>query len=127
MITQFVKNTLTTVGYTTLKLILTRDGWWYRWAGFLPAFIISAMTCAVILFTSLLLLQSEIIPDLRWINAVLNFSPEGRYTGAKPEGMGIAVLGDSHAVGWGIGDEETFSVKLQRLSARPVYDLAVPS
>jgi hypothetical protein len=58
---------------------------------------------------------------------VLNFSPEGRYTGAKPKGMGIAVLGDSYAVGWGVGDEETFSAELQRLSGRPVYNLGVSS
>jgi len=58
---------------------------------------------------------------------VLNFSAEGRYTGDKPAGKGIAVLGDSHAMGWGVGDEETFSAELQRLSGRPVYNLAVSS
>ncbi|MBA4417045.1 MAG: hypothetical protein C0392_03905 [Syntrophus sp. (in: bacteria)] len=58
---------------------------------------------------------------------VQRFSPEGRYTGPKPDGMGIAVLGDSHAVGWGVGDEETFAAELQRLSGRPVYNLAVSS
>jgi hypothetical protein len=58
---------------------------------------------------------------------MMNFSPEGRYTGAKPKGMGIAVLGDSHATGWGVGDEETFSAELQRLNGRPVYNLAVSS
>jgi len=58
---------------------------------------------------------------------VLNFSAEGRDTGAKPTGIGIAVLGDSHAMGWGVEDEETFSAGLQRLSGRPVYNLAVAS
>ncbi len=57
----------------------------------------------------------------------LNFSPEGRYTGDKPAGKGIAVLGDSHAMGWGVGDKETFSAELQRLSGRPVFNLAVSS
>lgn len=56
---------------------------------------------------------------------VLNYSAEGRFTGPKPKGVGIAVLGDSHAAGWGVGDEETFSAELQRLSGRPVYNLAV--
>ena len=60
-------------------------------------------------------------------NTVLNFSDEGRYTGTKPPGMGIAVVGDSHAMGWGVEDEETFSAVLQRLSGRPVYNLAVSS
>jgi hypothetical protein len=138
----------------------------------LLAFIIYAMTSAVIFFTSFFLMQKGIPSDLPWINAVqkylyfngmrnilqtqpecvefdedliykprdgacrfnnvefktvLNFSPEGRYTGVKPKGMGIAVLGDSHAVGWGVEDEETFSAELQRLSGRPVYNLAATS
>lgn len=58
---------------------------------------------------------------------VLNFTHEGRYTGNKPAGRGIAVLGDSHAMGWGVGDEDTFSAELQRLSRRPVYNLSVSS
>jgi hypothetical protein len=58
---------------------------------------------------------------------VLNFSPDGRYTGPKPGGLGIAVIGDSHAMGWGVNDEETFASELQRLSNRPVYNLAVSS
>lgn len=57
----------------------------------------------------------------------LNFSPEGRYTGEKPAGKGIAVLGDSHAMGWGVDDKDTFSAELQRLSGRPVFNLAVSS
>jgi lysophospholipase L1-like esterase len=58
---------------------------------------------------------------------VLNFSREGRYTGVKPEGPGIAVIGDSHAMGWGVGDEETFAAEIQKTSKRPVYNLAVSS
>ena len=53
-------------------------------------------------------------------SARLSVSEEGRYTGPKPPGIGIAVVGDSHAMGWGVNDEETFSAELQRLSGRPV-------
>lgn len=56
-----------------------------------------------------------------------NFTAEGRFTGAKPTGTGIAVIGDSHAMGWGVQDEETFSAELQKISRRPVYNLAVSS
>lgn len=57
----------------------------------------------------------------------LNFTDEGRNTGAKPAGTGIAVIGDSHAMGWGVNDHETFSAHLQSLSGRPVYNLGVAS
>jgi hypothetical protein len=57
----------------------------------------------------------------------LNFTDEGRETGAKPKGTGIAVIGDSHAMGWGVNDQETFSARLQALSGRPVYNLGVAS
>jgi hypothetical protein len=57
----------------------------------------------------------------------LNFTSEGRNTGAKPPGTGIAVIGDSHAMGWGVNDHETFSSILQKLSNRPVYNLGVAS
>jgi hypothetical protein len=57
----------------------------------------------------------------------LNFTDEGRNTGAKPGGTGIAVIGDSHAMGWGVNDHETFSAHLQTLSGRPVYNLGVAS
>jgi lysophospholipase L1-like esterase len=57
----------------------------------------------------------------------LNFTDEGRDTGVKPEGPGIAVIGDSHAMGWGVNDQETFSAQLQKLTKRPVYNLGVAS
>lgn len=57
----------------------------------------------------------------------LNFDETGRYTGPKPVGAGIAVIGDSHAMGWGVNDEETFAAQLQALSGRPVYNLGVAS
>lgn len=60
-------------------------------------------------------------------STTLTFTDEGRYTGRKPEGTGIAVIGDSHAMGWGVNDEETFAAHLQLLTGRPVYNLAVAS
>ena len=39
----------------------------------------------------------------------------------------IVVLGDSHAMGWGVNDKETFSYFLQVLTKQPVYNLAVSS
>lgn len=60
-------------------------------------------------------------------NTTLNFDNEGRYTGPKPAGTGIAVIGDSHAMGWGVNDLETFSAQLQKLSGRPIYNLGVAS
>lgn len=60
-------------------------------------------------------------------SSVQTFSREGRDTGPKPPGVGIAVVGDSHAMGWGVDDEETFAARLQALTGRPVYNLAVAS
>jgi len=60
-------------------------------------------------------------------NTTPNFTADGRLTGPKPAGVGIAVLGDSHAMGWGVEDDATFATELQRLSKRPVYNLAVSS
>jgi hypothetical protein len=57
----------------------------------------------------------------------LSFTAEGRDTGRKPAGRGIAVIGDSHAMGWGVNDLDTFSAQLQKLSGRPVYNLGVAS
>jgi lysophospholipase L1-like esterase len=56
-----------------------------------------------------------------------HFTDQGRFTGPKPAGTGIAVIGDSHAMGWGVNDLQTFSAWLQRLSGRPVYNLGVAS
>ena len=60
----------------------------------------------------------------------LNFSEKGRVhnTNVKlnnKEIKGIAVLGDSHAMGWGVNDNETFSYILEKKIKRPVYNLAV--
>lgn len=131
-----------------------------------------AMLAAMVLATSLVLLQKGVTPDVPWISSIqqnlymratrsvwqsqvscvdfdddliykpkigacqfnnaefkttLNFSAEGRFTGEKPAGTGIAVIGDSHAMGWGVQDEETFSALLQKMTRRPVYNLAVSS
>lgn len=60
----------------------------------------------------------------------LNFSEKGRVhnTNVKlnnKEIKGIAVLGDSHAMGWGVNDDETFAYILENKIKRPVYNLAV--
>lgn len=57
----------------------------------------------------------------------LTFTDDGRNTGPKPGGTGIAIIGDSHAMGWGVNDRETFAAQLQTLSGRPVYNLGVAS
>jgi len=60
----------------------------------------------------------------------LNFSNEGRARSVNIksnniENKGIAVIGDSHAMGWGVNDHETFSYILEKKIGRPVYNLAV--
>ena len=62
-------------------------------------------------------------------DTTLNFTKNGRLMpkiknkNTKP----IIVLGDSHAMGWGVNDDKTFSYVLQNLSKTPVYNLAVSS
>ena len=59
-------------------------------------------------------------------NTVLTFDKYGRYSNHPIErGPGIAVLGDSHAMGWGVNDSETFSAILEGKIDKPVYNLAV--
>lgn len=68
-------------------------------------------------------------------DTVLNFDELGRSVPARtpdndPSGgnePGIAILGDSHAMGWGVNDDETFANVLQAGTAKPVYNLAVSS
>jgi hypothetical protein len=60
----------------------------------------------------------------------LNFSYKGRLHGTNiksntEEIKGIAVIGDSHAMGWGVNDDETFSYILEKKVKKPVYNLAV--
>ena len=59
-------------------------------------------------------------------NTVLTFDKYVRYSNHPLEnGPGIAVLGDSHAMGWGVNDNETFSAILEDKIDKPVFNLAV--
>ena len=64
-------------------------------------------------------------------DTVLNFDSYGRivpnriYT--KESQPGIAILGDSHAMGWGVNDDQTFANILQSGTNKPVFNLAVSS
>ena len=56
----------------------------------------------------------------------ITFDNFGRYSKHPvSEEKGIAVIGDSFAMGWGVNDDETFSYLLERKIKRPVYNLAV--
>lgn len=61
----------------------------------------------------------------------LNFDELGRKVPARVSAnldkKGIAVLGDSHAMGWGVNDEETFVNVLQQFTDKPVFNLGVSS
>ena len=62
-------------------------------------------------------------------DTILNFEKNGRF---MPEIINnnenpIIVIGDSHAMGWGVNDDETFSYILQNILKRQVYNLAVSS
>jgi hypothetical protein len=63
-------------------------------------------------------------------DTTLNFTDTGRLrNGMTPEGfeLGVAVLGDSVAMGWGVRDYETFANIIQDELKRPVYNLGVSS
>jgi len=63
-------------------------------------------------------------------DTILHFESEGRVRNSMPKQrseIGIAVLGDSYAMGWGVNDRETFANVLQEEVKRPVYNLAVSS
>ena len=58
---------------------------------------------------------------------IISFDEFGR-TSDHPinnDSNGIAVLGDSFAMGWGVNDKETFSYLLEKKINRPVYNLGV--
>lgn len=57
----------------------------------------------------------------------ITFDDFGRYSEHPPlnKNNGIAVIGDSHAMGWGVNDHETFASLLEKEIKRPVYNLAV--
>jgi len=59
-------------------------------------------------------------------NTVVKFDDYGRYSKHPSlEKKGIAVIGDSHAMGWGVNDDETFASLLEKKIKRPVFNLAV--
>lgn len=63
-------------------------------------------------------------------DTTLHFDETGRHRNQTPSlrsEIGIAVLGDSHAMGWGVEDHETFANIIQEELQRPVYNLAVSS
>ena len=57
----------------------------------------------------------------------LHFDENGRLSHHPSGDGGIAVVGDSHAMGWGVEDDETFSAIMERTLNRPVYNLSVSS
>ena len=53
----------------------------------------------------------------------LTFDKFGRYSDHPiSNGNGIAVLGDSHAMGWGVNDEETFSAILEKKIDKKIHN-----
>jgi len=65
-------------------------------------------------------------------NTTLNFNKFGRkneknLTSKEVNNNFIAVLGDSHAMGWGVNDHDTFASLLQGKLNKKVYNLAVSS
>lgn len=62
-------------------------------------------------------------------NTVLNFDAAGRIVPArnlvKDSLKGIAILGDSYAMGWGVSDWDSFANKLQEKISVPVFNLGV--
>jgi hypothetical protein len=58
---------------------------------------------------------------------VMHFDAQGRVSPHPQGGMGIAVLGDSYAMGWGVADDKTYAAVMERDLGRPVYNLGVGS
>lgn len=60
----------------------------------------------------------------------LSFDERGRFVPNRmsdTKQKGVAILGDSQAMGWGVNDAETFANILQEQIEKPVYNLAVSS
>jgi len=62
-------------------------------------------------------------------NTLMTFGKNGRLNSNANIGDndGLAVLGDSYAMGWGVEDNETFSALLEKDLNRKVYNLGVSS
>lgn len=64
-------------------------------------------------------------------DTTLNFDARGRRVPARDQAdaslPGIAVLGDSYAMGWGVEDAETFANVMQTRLPQPVFNLGVSS
>lgn len=65
-------------------------------------------------------------------DTILNFEKFGRKSEKdlpflKNKKNGIAILGDSHTMGWGVNDEETFSSLLQNKLNKKVFNLGISS
>lgn len=58
---------------------------------------------------------------------ILHFDEDGRVSHGKTNRPGIAAVGDSFTMGWGVNDDETFSALIERMTGRPVYNLGVSS
>lgn len=60
-------------------------------------------------------------------NSELKFDKFGRFSKhpLNKNNDGIAVIGDSYAMGWGVNDDETFSSILEKKINKPVYNLGV--
>ena len=58
---------------------------------------------------------------------IISFDEFGRVSDhpINNDANGIAVIGDSFAMGWGVNDKETFSYLLEKKINRPVYNLGV--
>lgn len=57
----------------------------------------------------------------------MHFDAQGRVSPHPEGGKGIAVLGDSYAMGWGVPDDKTYAAVMERDLGRPVYNLGVGS
>ncbi len=65
-------------------------------------------------------------------HTTLTFDKKGRTLpnrteSSNPYKSGIAVLGDSFAMGWGVNDDQTFANVIQAYTDKPVYNLGVSS
>ena len=60
-------------------------------------------------------------------NTKLTFDKNGRYSDNLRDisKKFVVVLGDSHAMGWGVNDNETFSYLLEKQINRPVFNLSI--